>query len=93
MDLVSDFTIDSQREVEDLVIYDDDYNEPELTDFLKKVLDENLISVGEKCEGSIEVDDTDIRIEYRFCSELGEDWDSDVWEDDTIVIPRENYGI
>jgi len=93
MDLISDFIISSiGNEVEEVVMYDDDITtEDKVRTFLEKLIGDKKIIIGEKCEGSIEMDDTNIRIEYKWCSEVGEDWDSDVWEDEILELPRGDY--
>jgi hypothetical protein len=92
MDLISEFVISSiGNEVEDITIYDDNHTEDSIEKFLNKLIEEKKIIIGEKCEGTIEMDDTNIRIEYKWCSEVGEDWDSDVWEDEVLELPKGDY--
>jgi hypothetical protein len=92
MDLISEFVISSiGNEVEDITMYDDVITEDKVKTFLEKLIGDKKIIIGEKCEGSIEMDDTNIRIEYKWCSEVGEDWDSDVWEDEVLELPKGDY--
>ena len=91
MELIGEFTINSiGDEIEDIVQYDE-VSEDVLRKFVQKLIDDDTIVIGEKTEGSIEMDDTNIKLEYKWCSEVGEDWDSDVWEDEVLTLNRVDY--
>lgn len=57
---------------------------------LKKLMKTNKINKGERCTGvvSYNSDKKDItyKVDYRYCKDLGEDWDSDVWIDKVVKI-------
>ena len=57
---------------------------------VKKLMKTNKINKGERCTGvvSYNSDKKDItyKVDYRYCKDLGEDWDSDVWIDKVVKI-------
>ena len=57
---------------------------------LKKLMKTNQISKGERCKGVVSWDDSkspnEYKVDYTYCSQLGEDWDSDVWIDKIVKI-------
>ncbi len=57
---------------------------------LKKLMKTNKINKGERCTGvvSYNSDKKDItyKVDYKYCRDLGEDWDSDVWIDKVVKI-------
>ena len=59
----------------------DDTEETEIQTLIKGWVKKNLVPLGEKTEGQVRVEDTWFSVQGRVCTELGEDWDSDVWED------------
>ncbi len=50
----------------------------------------NKIIKGERCEGEVSYDsdkkDITYKVDYRYCREIGEDWDTDVWVDKIVKI-------
>ncbi len=92
MEIISDFSIEYDNDV-DVSLYDNNFDEDDIKGFLEKVIYDKLITVGERCEGSISVDHDTINIEYRWCSDLGENWNDDIWVDEEIHIPRKEYDI
>lgn len=93
MDLICDFSIGFDNDVEDVSFYNDDFTEEQITEFLEKIVRDKLITVGERCEGTISVSHDTINIESRWCSDLGEDWHDDSWEDEEVNLPRNEYEI
>ena len=92
MNIVCDFSISFDNEVEDVNLYNDDFTEDQVTDFLNRIIDENKIPIGERCEGSISVDDDFIEVESKFCSNVGEDWGDDDWSEFYLFkFNRESY--
>lgn len=75
-----DFSVDNTGEIE----YTSPYNDStkiECDEVLQKLLNRDLIELGERSEGFINIERGKIKLDYRVCNEVGEDWDSDVWED------------
>jgi hypothetical protein len=57
---------------------------------LNKLMKTNKILKGERCVGEVSYDsdkkDITYKVDYRYCRDLGEDWDSDVWVDKVVKI-------
>jgi hypothetical protein len=86
MNTICDFSVGFDNEIEEVMMYDEDiYSEGDMTDFINGLVRNHRIVVGERCEGSVSLSDNNtLKVEYRYCSELGEDWDSDMWETENI---------
>jgi len=70
------FTIDCDGDIE--------YVTPmEYEDFVENLVNGGTIPVAERTEGTIYPDG---RIVYRICTEVSEDWNDDVWEDNEVFI-------
>lgn len=94
MDIICDFSIGFDREIEDVSMYEPQSSEG-VERFLQKIMEDDKIVIGERCEGSIEVDMKKriIKIEYRWCSDVGEDWNDDVWNDESVKLSMDEYPI
>ena len=97
MNVVCDFSVGFDNEIEDISLYSPLDSEKSLEKFLNRIIEEKKLRVGERCEGSIFVKDTErfdeIKIEYRWCSDVGEDWNDDVWNDKILILNRDDYDI
>lgn len=82
-----DFIIDNTGEIEDISRYNDEYPREVCQEVLQKLIDKKRIVIGEKTEGNLFIEDGIITLDYKWCSEVGEDWDSDVWEEEREEIP------
>jgi hypothetical protein len=55
-----------------------------------KLMKSDEIYVGERVEGVVEFDSNDYpivyKVDYRYCSEVGEDWNDDVWEELEVEV-------
>jgi len=80
-----DFSIGFDREIEGISPYVGTLTE--CTELLQSLLNHDKIIIGEKSEGNVMVDDGLIYLDYRWCSDVGEDWDSDIWNDEFEHIP------
>ena len=62
----------------------------ESEEIVLKLMKSDEIYIGERVEGSVEFDSTDYpivyRVDYRYCSEVGEDWNDDVWEELEVEV-------
>lgn len=76
------FSLDSEFDVEEIsnmenITYD------ECGEVIFKLIDNYMMECGERTEGSITFDDSVTPIvynlDYRFCIEVGEDWNDDDW--------------
>ena len=81
-----DFSVMNDGEVEDFTNYCN-YSDDECQRVLQTLVDRNLLTIGERSTGNVSIENDVITMEYRWCSEVGEDWDSDVWEDEHEEIP------
>ena len=62
----------------------------ESEEIVKKLMKSDEIYVGERTEGSVEFD-TDVtpivyNVDYRYCTEVGEVWNDDVWEESEVEV-------
>jgi len=78
-DLSFEFTVDNSGEIEDILIYSETM-EIDCQVLLQRVLDGKKLGLGEKSEGMCEVENDVVKLDYRVCTELGEDWGSDKWD-------------
>jgi len=81
------FEVDSEGECNDMSPNDDNCTEQEGIDLMEKIVSKGKIVLGEKSEGEMEVIDDIVILDYRWCSEVGEDWNDDVWEDEHDEFP------
>ena len=85
--LVCDFSVGFDNEIEEIVMYDDvNFTEEKMTEVVEKMVKDRRICVGERCEGSIYCDMGIYGVEYKWCSEIGEDWGSDEWNNEKFEI-------
>ena len=86
--LVCDFTISSiGDEIEEIVMYDEDnFTEERMTEVINKMIKDKMIVIGEKCEGTIEVELGTFFVEYKWCSDVMEDESDDVWNDEEFEV-------
>ena len=59
-------------------------------EIVNKLMKSDEIYVGERTKGSVTFDDSIqpivYEIIYEYCSEVGEDWDSDVWDEFEVNV-------
>jgi len=76
-------------DIEEINEDDNTYNE-DCDYILKKLMKTNQISKGERCKGVVSWDDSKspitYKVDYTYCSQLGEDWDDDTWIDKVVKI-------
>jgi len=62
----------------------------ESEEIVLKLIESDEIYVGERVEGVVEFDSNDYpivyKVDYRYCSEVGEDWNDDVWEELEVKV-------
>ena len=79
-DLVCDFSISSfDNEIEEVVMFDDNFTEEKMTSVIEEWVTDKKINIGERCEGSVFKESGTLFVEYKYCTEVGEDWDDDKW--------------
>lgn len=97
MEYIGTFTISCvDMKVEDSESYVDNITSEQIEEFINDHMDRTPLGkrVGERCEGNIYMNEDSIKLESRSCVELGEDWDSDVWEEnDDIFVTRSDRTI
>ena len=81
-DMEFEFSLDFQGQVE--------YIESENTDqFLEYELvllflvEKDLIPINERTEGIVTIKMGIVYLDYKTCTQVGEDWNDDVWEEET----------
>ena len=81
-DVEFEFSLDFQGQVE--------YIESENTDqFLEYELvllflvEKELVPINERTEGVVSVESGMVHISYKTCTQVGEDWNDDVWDEGT----------
>lgn len=80
-----EFSVDFQGQVEYIESDDtDQFLEYELV--LLFLIDKDLVPVNERTEGRVFVLSGIIYIDFRTCSQVGEDWDDDTWEKGSYEI-------
>ena len=87
VDMKFEFTLDYDGEVEDLSIWEGETTEVECKSIVQRMKDGNKIGFGERTEGVVEIENDHIVYTERVCMELGDDWDSDNWTDETSNFP------
>lgn len=92
-----DFSIGFDREIEDISMYPDNHLSKKMCEnMLNDSVSDNSLFVGERCEGTISYDVRNNRvvISSKSCTEVGEDWDSDNWnENNDIIFPNDRIRI
>lgn len=87
MNQICEFSVGFDNEIEEVSMYDEDmYSEQQMIDFIKGLVRDHRIVVGERCEGEVIHDTTTntLKVQYRYCTEVGEDWDEDMWETENV---------
>ena len=84
-----EFSVSNDGDVESVDSLDK-VTQTECDDLMKELLKKNKIVLGERSEGTISVVNDVIKLTYRVCTELGEDWNTDVWEDEDDEINSKN---
>ena len=76
------------NEIEEII--QDLDTEEDCESILRKLMETNQIREGERCKGVVSWDNSKspitYKVDYTYCSQLGEDWDSDVWVDKVVKI-------
>lgn len=69
---------------------DDNTWDEDCESILRKLMETNQIREGERCKGVVSWDNSKspitYKVDYTYCSQLGEDWDDDVWVDKVVKI-------
>ncbi len=79
----------SLDEVEE-ISFNENISVEESEEIVLRLINSDEIYVGERVEGVVEFD-SDVhpivyKVDYRYCSEVGEDWNDDVWEDLEVEV-------
>ena len=79
----------SLDEIEE-ISYNENISVEESEEIVIKLMKSDQIYVGERTEGSVEFDDSETpivyKVDYQYCSEVGEDWNDDVWEELEVEV-------
>jgi len=86
MNMEFDFSIDYQEEIEEVVPYSDT-TEIDCENIVKRILKGKKILLGERMEGSCVIKNDVVTLDYRVCTELGDDWNTDVWGNEKTSFP------
>ena len=79
-DMTFDFSVDTDGDIEEVSPYTDT-TEIDCTTVMNRILGGKKLGLGERTEGNCVVENDIVKLDYRVCTELGEDWDTDVWDD------------
>ena len=79
-DMSFEFSVDNCGEIEEIELYSETM-EVDCRSVMNRILDGKKLGLGERSEGMCEVENDVVKLHYRVCTELGEDWDSDVWDE------------
>ena len=88
MDMEFDFSVDFDGEVEDISSYTD-VTDTDCEQLMKKILDKKKLGLGERSEGGCVVVNGVVKLDYKVCMELGEDYDTDQWDEVKEEFPIE----
>jgi len=84
-----EFSLDYMGDCEYVEMNGNDINEERnIVKLIKRLVKYNNIFLGERTEGTIKITDEFITLDYKVCVEVGEDWDSDVYEEYHEDIPN-----
>ena len=75
-----EFSLDFQGQVEYIESEDTDQF-LELERVVLFLVEKDLIPINERTEGVVSIKDGVVEIDYKTCSQLGEDWGDDVWDE------------
>jgi hypothetical protein len=79
-DVEFEFSLDFQGQVEYIESEDtDQFLEYELV--LLFLVDKGSVPINERTEGVVTIKDGIVEITYKTCTQVGEDWDEDVWDE------------
>lgn len=89
---IFDFSVGFDNEIEEVVPWTGEFSEETGEGFINELLGRGKLIVGERCEGSVSISEDTIRIEYRWCSNVGEDWNTDEWIEEVLEMNRNGFG-
>ena len=80
---VIDFSIDGFNEIEFCEVLESDgiVTTDECETFLKKLVDDEIVEVNERSKGQVIVVNKMVYLDYETCTQVGDDWGDDEWED------------
>jgi hypothetical protein len=86
---VIDFSVDGFNEIEycDVLENDGTMSQDESETFLKKLVDDEIIEVNERSKGQVIINNGVVFVYYETCTQVGEDWVDDEWEDRFKEVP------
>ena len=80
------YCLDEVEYIEDI----ENITEQEGQDIVIKLVKSDEIYVGERTKGRVSFDDSIqpivYDVDYEFCTEIGEDWSDDVWEEQKVQV-------
>ena len=86
MNMEFDFSVDVDGEIEDINSYSD-VTDTDCETVMKRILNNKKLVLGERSEGNCEIDNNVVTLDYRVCTELGDDWNTDIWCDEKDTFP------
>ena len=88
MNEICEFSVGYDNEIEEVVMYEEEQiTEEQMTEIINGLVRDHRIIVGERCEGSVYLTENNtLKVKYRYCSELGEDYHNDVWETEGVEV-------
>jgi hypothetical protein len=87
--LIGDFSVNFEGEVEEVNSYDDEFTDEVLYELVVLMVKGGHLNVGERSEGSIYVSKKLLKFKYRMCVSVGKDWGLDKWKKCKTILSRE----
>ena len=88
MNMEFDFSVDVDGEIEEVSSYTE-VTDTDCEQVMEKILNKKKLGLGERSEGNCIVVDEIVKLDYKVCMELGDDYDTDVWDDIKEEFPFE----
>ena len=79
-DMSFEFSVDNNGEIEEIELYSETM-EVDCRSLMTRILKGKKLGLGERSEGMCDVIDDVVKLHYRVCTELGDDWETDKWEE------------
>jgi len=86
-DMNFEFSVDNDGEIEELTKDFEVVNDVDSEMLIKSLVKNTKIYIGERSEGNVTVENDIVKLDYKYCSELGDDWNTDVWDEEKDEFP------
>jgi hypothetical protein len=86
-----DFSVDADGEWENIELNESPYTEEQILRFLKRIIKERKLPLGERTSGTIWIENDEILVKYEVFAGPGEDWDDDESYEGEVKLDRIEY--